>query len=254
MNEKRDITVFGATGFTGKLTALYLAEHAPAEVKVAIAGRSRSKLEQVRDEVAQKTGKTLEIVEASVDDPSSLKKMAEGTRVIATTVGPYARYGEPLVAAAVEAGADGIDITGEPEFVSNVIGKYDARAKERGVRIVDCCGFDSIPHDLGTYYTVSKLDRSAPIQVEGFVSAKGTVSGGTWHSAVNAFSKLRTAREDAVFLATPGSVSNSGIVRGTCPPKSSLRTRIAPRIAFAFCRKNPVWKMSRSSSSWGTAR
>jgi short subunit dehydrogenase-like uncharacterized protein len=114
--------------------------------------------------------------------------------VLLTTVGPYRRYGEPVVRACVEAATDYVDITGEPDFVADVVAKYDERARAAGIRVVSCCGFDSIPHDLGVYYTVRSLPVDRPIKVEGFVRASGLPSGGTWQSAIEAFANARNMR------------------------------------------------------------
>lgn len=189
------LTVFGATGFTGQLTAEYLARTIGHEVPWAIAGRSRSKLDAVRAKLVaiNPACEAVGVVEASVDDPSSLATMAENTVTVLTTVGPYALHGMPVVEACVERGAHYADITGEPQFVAEVIARFDARAREKGLRVVNTCGFDSIPHDLGVLYTVGLMPRGAPISVEGFVRATGTFSGGTWQSAVEAFSKMRSS-------------------------------------------------------------
>jgi saccharopine dehydrogenase (NAD+, L-glutamate forming) len=113
------------------------------------------------------------------------------TRVVVTTVGPYIRYGEPLVAACTAAGTDYVDLAGEPEFVDLTYVRHHARAEETGARIVHCCGFDAIPSDLGAYYTVTQLPEHVPIRVRGFVRAKGIPSGGTLHSAIIALSRNR---------------------------------------------------------------
>jgi len=189
------IVVLGATGFTGRLVAEYLARTVGASLPWAIAGRSPSKLEEVRralvaiDPDCAKVG----VVQADVGDPASLERLAASTSVLLTTVGPYARHGLPVVRACVEQGTDYVDITGEPAFVKETIERYDEAAKAKGLRIVSCCGFDSIPHDLGVLYTVLQLPEGEPVSIEGMVRAKGGVSGGTWHSAINAFSDLRSA-------------------------------------------------------------
>ena len=117
--------------------------------------------------------------------------MAESTRVVITTVGPYINYGEPLVAACAEAGTDYTDLTGEPEFVDLMYVRHHARAAETGARIVHACGFDSIPHDLGAMFTVEQLPEGVPIDLKGFVTAGGKPSAGTFHSAMTAFSRVR---------------------------------------------------------------
>jgi len=177
-----DVVLFGATGFTGALTAEYLVENAGG-ARVALAGRNRSKLEQL--------GLDLPLLEADVEDPDSLREMAEAARVVITTVGPYIKYGEPLVAACAEAGTDYVDLTGEPEFVDLMYVRHHEQAVKSGSRIVHCCGFDSIPHDLGAYFTVKQLPEGLPIKLEGFVRAGGTFSGGTFESALTAFSRVR---------------------------------------------------------------
>jgi short subunit dehydrogenase-like uncharacterized protein len=117
--------------------------------------------------------------------------VATTARVVLTTVGPYIKYGEPLVAACAEAGTDYVDLTGEPEFVDLMYVRHHARAVDTGARIVHCCGFDSIPADLGAYFTVQQLPEDVPIRVEGYVRASGAFSGGTLDSAVTGFSRVR---------------------------------------------------------------
>jgi short subunit dehydrogenase-like uncharacterized protein len=188
-----DIVLFGCTGFTGELTAQYLARHAPPDTRWALAGRNRAKLEALRERLAKTTPSCgeLSLLEADASDPASLREIAASTRVLITTVGPYIKYGEPLVAACAEAGTDYVDLTGEPEFVDAMYVRHHARAVETGARIVHACGFDSIPHDLGALFTVEQLPEGVPIKVDGYVRAGGMASGGTFHSAVTAFSRVR---------------------------------------------------------------
>jgi short subunit dehydrogenase-like uncharacterized protein len=188
-----DIVVFGATGFTGALTADYLARNAPADTRVALAGRNRDKLERTRARLASVRADWSEmpLLHADVEDAESLRAVAESARVVITTVGPYTHYGEPLVAACAEAGTDYVDLTGEPEFVDLMYVRHHERALETGARIVHACGFDSIPHDLGAYFTVQQLPEGVPLRVEGAVRAGGRFSGGTFASAVTAFSRAR---------------------------------------------------------------
>jgi len=180
-----DVVLFGATGFTGALTAEYFAKHAPPELSWALAGRNLTKLEAVRS----KLGVEVDLLEADVEEPETLRAIAEATRILVTTVGPYIRYGEPLVAACAEAGTDYLDLTGEQEFVDKMYVAYHAKAVETGARIVHCCGFDSIPYDLGVQFTVEQLPERVPIQIEGLVRAGGKPSGGTLHTAITAFSR-----------------------------------------------------------------
>jgi short subunit dehydrogenase-like uncharacterized protein len=194
-----DVVLFGATGFTGCLTAEYLAAHAPSGCRWAVAGRSREKLLAVRERLAEinPSCADLELLVADVTDRDSLRAIASRARVVVTTVGPYLRYGEPLVAACAEVGTDYLDLSGEPEFVDRMYLAYHDVAVASGARIVHSAGFDSIPYDLGVLYTVQQLPEGVPLSVRGYVSASGTFSAGTYHSAVNAFSRLREMAEVA---------------------------------------------------------
>ncbi len=195
-----DLVLFGATGFTGGLTADYLAEHAPTGLRWALVGRSKEKLESVRDHLAGIDAglKHLEIIVADASDAAALKQVAERTRVVITTVGPYQQFGEPLVAACAAAGTDYVDLTGEPEFVDRMYVAHHATAQESGARIVHACGFDSIPHDLGAYFAVQQLGASGPVTMRGVVRSNASFSGGTFHSAMGAFSRARQMREAMV--------------------------------------------------------
>lgn len=192
-----DLVLFGATGFTGELTAAYLAEHAPAGCRWALAGRNATKLEAVRARLAKLNPECadLPLLHADAGDPQSLRSVAESTKVVITTVGPYLLYGEPLVAACAEAGTDYVDLTGEPEFVDRMYLAHHDRAVETGARIVHACGFDSIPHDLGAYFTVKQLPQGEPIRLRGVVRSNATFSGGTFHSAMGAFSRARQMKQ-----------------------------------------------------------
>ncbi|MGW4025144.1 saccharopine dehydrogenase family protein [Streptomyces sp. NPDC005009] len=191
-----DIVLFGATGFVGTLTAEYLAGHAPAGLRWAIAGRSTEKLERLRDRLPG--GAEVGLLRADVSDPASLRALAEHARVVATTVGPYVEYGEELVAACADTGADYVDLTGEPEFVDLMYVRHDARARETGARLVHACGFDSVPHDLGAYFTVRRLPEGVPLTVDGFVTVDAAFSGGTFASALNQFARHRGLRAAAL--------------------------------------------------------
>ena len=189
---EHDVVVFGATGFTGALTAEYLAGAAGAG-RWAIAGRSRDKLEALRERL----GADVPIVVSDVRDPASLRAMAESTRVVITTVGPYIHYGEPVVAACAAAGTHYVDLTGEPEFVDLMWLRHHEQAQRTGAKLVHSCGFDSIPYDLGALYSVSQLPEGVPIKLEGFVRANAAISGGTLHSAVHIMARLRQGRQVA---------------------------------------------------------
>ncbi|TJY63130.1 saccharopine dehydrogenase [Sinimarinibacterium sp. CAU 1509] len=193
MNKSRDydIVLFGATGFTGRLTAEYLAGHGGERLRWALAGRNSEKLEQLRQDLTSVAGANPPaVLHADVDDEASIRALAGSTRVVISTVGPYIEYGEPLVHACADLGTDYVDLTGEPEFVDRMWLRYHDSARASGARIVHCCGFDSIPHDLGCWFTVQQLPQDVPLKVQGFVRAGGAISGGTLHSAVTAFSRL----------------------------------------------------------------
>lgn len=194
-----DVVLFGATGFTGGLTADYLAAHAPTDCRWALAGRNRSKLEAVRDRLAAEhpACADLDLLVADVTDAASLRAVAESARVVATTVGPYLEHGEPLVAACAAAGTDYVDLTGEPEFVDLMWLAHQEKAAETGARLVHCCGFDSIPHDLGAQFTREHLPADVPVTIRGVVRSNAAFSGGTFHSAMGQMSRGRQMQQVA---------------------------------------------------------
>jgi short subunit dehydrogenase-like uncharacterized protein len=193
-----EIIVYGATGFTGRLVAEYLARHYPQR-KWAMAGRSLSKLQQVRDEIGA-PGDT-PLLTANADDAASLEAMTARAQVVITTVGPYQLHGEPLVAACVKTGTAYTDLCGEPAWMAQMIAKYDAAAKASGARIVFSCGFDSIPFDMAVWLAEQEATRRfgkpAP-RVKGRVlKMKGTFSGGTFASGK---ASMAAAARDASIL------------------------------------------------------
>lgn len=187
-----DIVLFGATGFTGGLTAERLATDGPQSLRWAVAGRDLRKLEVLRSRLAVHgaAGERVDLLTADVNDVRSLHSLVSQTRVVATTVGPFMEYGEPLVAACADAGTDYADITGELEFVDRMWLAHHERAVQTGARIVHACGFDSVPHDLGVWFTVNELPEGVPLTVSGYVRAGGSISGGTYHSVVKGLSRV----------------------------------------------------------------
>lgn len=185
-----DLVLFGATGFTGSLTASYLAQHAPADLRWALAGRDLARLRAVRDRLGPEHG-AVELIVADVSETDSIAALARRTRVVATTVGPYLTYGEPLVRACAEEGTDYVDLTGEPEFVDEMYVRYHRVAQASGARIVHACGFDSVPHDLGVRHAVLALAAEGPVVARGVVRASGLLSGGTFNSALTQFARGR---------------------------------------------------------------
>ena len=194
-----DVVIFGATGFTGRLVAEYLAAEYGSAVRWAMAGRSLDKLAAVRDEIGAPADTPL--IAADSSDPASLAAMAEQTAAVITTVGPYQLYGEALVKACVDAGTDYVDLCGEPAWMHDIIAAHDAPARDSGARIVLSCGFDSIPFDLGVYFLQSHaIDQTgAPLaRIKGRVrKMKGTFSGGT--AASFAQTMARAAKEPEVI-------------------------------------------------------
>ena len=176
-----DLVVFGATGFVGRLLAAYLAEHSPPGIRVALAGRSRTRLLEVRAGLPA-SAREWPVIEADSDDPASIAAMAGQTRVLVTTVGPYARYGLPVVEACAAAGTHYADLTGEMLFVRDAIARTDALARETGARIVHACGYDSIPSDLSTMLLAARASADGAGGLCGVrlvATLRGGFSGGT---------------------------------------------------------------------------
>ena len=197
-----DVIVFGATGFTGRLVAEYLLERhgIGGDLKWAVAGRSPGKLDALKNELGDAAA-DLPTVVADSSDADTLAALAARTRVVLTTVGPYALYGSKLVAACVDAGTDYCDLAGEVQWIRAMIDNHHARAQETGARIVHCCGFDSIPMDMGAWFLQQEAHRrfgSYCSRIMLYVKAtKGTASGGTVASMANV---AKTAREDRSVL------------------------------------------------------
>lgn len=205
-----DVVVYGATGFVGALTAKYLADNAPPDAKIALAGRNQSKLEAVRSSLP---GAAAEwpIVIADAGDPSSLESLAASTTAIATTVGPYAKYGLPLVAACAGAGTHYADLTGEVRFVHDAAQQYDAAARASGARIVVSCGFDSVPSDLGMLVLHDAVRRANAGELETtnliVTALKGGVSGGTLASLKGQIDEMKADIGIRRLVADPYALS-----------------------------------------------
>jgi short subunit dehydrogenase-like uncharacterized protein len=260
-----DVVVFGATGFAGRLTAEYLARHAPAGCRWALAGRNPRKLAAVRDEMAaiNPSCADLPLLSADVEDERSLRDVAESTRVIATTVGPYVLYGDGLVAACAVAGTDYLDLTGEPEFVNLSYVRHHRTAQESGARLIHAAGFDSIPHDLGAYFTVRQLPSDVPLRVAGYVRVSASFSGGTFHSAVTAASRARQnfaaarerrerepgATDGRIVRARAGRPHRDPVDRTWAVPLPTIDPQIVARSARALERYGPDFSYSHYVST-----
>lgn len=205
MPREFDVIVYGATGFTGRLVAEYLAQTHPEGVRWAMAGRSLTKLQEVRAEMGVPEAITL--IAANADDPASLRAMCERATVVISTVGPYQLYGSDLVAACVATGTGYVDLCGEPGWMREMIDAHDAAAKASGARIVFSCGFDSIPFDLGVLTlqeaAVKRFGKPAP-RVKARVRAmKGGASGGTIASLKATLAAVARKPSLAALLASP---------------------------------------------------
>ena len=213
--KKFDLIVYGATGFTGTLVAEYLLERygVDGDLHWAIAGRSAGKLDETRKALGASAG-SLETIVADSNDDAALAAMAGQTRVVLSTVGPYALYGSKLVAACVEAGVSYCDLAGEVQWIRRMIDTHHERAQARGARIVHCCGFDSIPMDMGVF----NLQREARKRYGAFCerivllvkATKGTASGGTLASIMNIVREARADRAVARVLADPYALNPAG--------------------------------------------
>jgi short subunit dehydrogenase-like uncharacterized protein len=194
--DSHDIVLLGATGFSGGLTAEYLARNAPAGLRWAVAGRDITRVSVLAERLTSLSGGSQPVGALHVDvtNNASVRAAAESTRVLASTVGPFMEYGEAVVAACAATGTDYLDITGEPEFVDRMWLAHHEEAVRSGARLVHCCGFDSVPHDLGVWFTLRHLPEGVPLTVEGFVRVNAGFSAGTYHSAVRAFGRARQSR------------------------------------------------------------
>ncbi len=205
-----DVVVFGASGFVGRLVAAHLATAAPDGLRVGLAGRSTDRLAAVRDGLGPVAAHWPLLV-ADTGDRAALEQMAAATRVVASTVGPYERHGEPVVAACAAAGTHYADLTGEVLFVRRSIARFHDLARSTGARVVHSCGFDSVPSDLGVLlaHEQAQADGEGPLEDTTLVvtDLRGGVSGGTVESMRL---QLEAARRDAAtrrILADPYSLS-----------------------------------------------
>ncbi len=200
MSEPFDVVLYGATGFTGGQAARYVAAHAPAGLRWAIAGRSRDKLDALATEI-NPSG----VVVADSGRPATVDAMVEGARVVLTTAGPFAKYGTPVVEACARHGRDYVDITGETPWAREMIDRFHHQAVERRARIIPFCGFDSVPSDLGTLMAVEALrERGTDARrVMAAFKIKGGLNGGTLDSALTMAERGLQAEVADVLLLNP---------------------------------------------------
>jgi len=201
MNRKYKIVIFGATGFTGELCAKFMSEKY-SDIPIAIAGRSLEKLEKIKN----KHGLPFPIIVADAFDVSALEKMCKDTEVVLSTAGPYHKYGSDLLGACVKNGCHYVDITGESFWIKDMIEKHHKEASNKGVRIINACGFDSAPSDLGVFYAVNQVAGSVK-SVQCFQAWKGEASGGTM---------------ETMFSSMDAKLAKGGLGKFSLNPKNSI--------------------------------
>ena len=228
-SRQHDVVVYGATSFVGQILCKYLVGRhgVDGDLRWAIAGRSASKLA----EVARTTGADVPRIVADAADRSALDEMAASTRVVVSTVGPYALYGSELVAAVVEAGGDYCDLTGEVQWMRRMIDAHQSRAQATGARIVHTCGFDSIPSDLGTWFTQQRAieqfgEPCAEVRMS-VKGAKGGVSGGTAASGMQMFEEMAEHPELRKIVGDPYVLAPVDMRHGPKQPGMGRPTRDA---------------------------
>lgn len=226
-----DVVLYGASGFVGKQTVRYFAERAGDKVRWAIAGRDRNKLESVRAEV----GIDVDVLVADSQDKTAIDAIVSQTRVLLNTAGPFARYGNAIVDACVRYRTHYVDITGETPWVKRLIDRYHVQAAADGTRIIPCCGFDSVPSDLGAYLLVRHLQRELGTectQVKAYYQAAGGFNGGTLASGLNIFDSGELEQLGNPFLLNPPESIPTDIDRHRDPTApqydDEMKTWVAP--------------------------
>ncbi|MFT6270480.1 MAG: short subunit dehydrogenase-like uncharacterized protein [Alphaproteobacteria bacterium] len=232
-----DIVLFGATSFVGEILTGYMLEKYPldGELKWAIAGRSESKLAQLKASFGTAASSLPSIV-ADTGDNASIDALVGSTKVIISTVGPYALYGEPVVKSCVSQGTDYCDLTGEPQWIKKMIDRYEDVAKISGARIVHSCGFDSIPSDLGVHFLQEKAKQrfgqycsTVKMRVK---TMKGAASGGTVASAMNMIKEATKDKELRKLLVNPYAL---------CPPDHPFKKKQTDLKTPAYDKDMQAW-------------
>jgi len=228
-----DILVFGATGFTGQQTAHYLDRHAPAGMRLAIAGRNRAKLDELAGRLSRRD---IGIVVADTSMPATVHAMCATARVVCTTAGPYSLYGTPVVEGCVEHNSHYCDITGETPWVRDMIDRFDARAVANGTRLVPFSGYDSCPSDLGTFLIARALRELGEdtVRVDGFHTGKGGFNGGTLATGLNMAQSGRIEDVAQPFLLSPGATPSPEVLRASADPTKVFYHDGAHRYAAPF--------------------
>ncbi|MFB2898065.1 trans-acting enoyl reductase family protein [Aerosakkonemataceae cyanobacterium BLCC-F50] len=226
------VVLYGASGFVGKQTVQYFADRTSKQIRWAIAGRNRQKLEAVRSQLDV----AVDILVADSQDQQAVDKIVSQTKVLLTTAGPFALYGNALVDACVRYKTHYVDITGETPWVKTLIDRYHTQAALDGTRIIPCCGFDSVPSDLGTYLVVRHLQRELGVpckSVNAYFQAFGGFNGGTLASAFNLYDSNQTEQLKDPFLLNPPGIHTQAQIEQNRDPEtptfdSELNTWVAP--------------------------
>jgi short subunit dehydrogenase-like uncharacterized protein len=249
-----DVVLYGASGFTGRQTVQYFAEHvAPGEVRWAIAGRNRQKLESVKAQV----GVNVDVLVADSQDRTAIDNIVSQTRVLLNTAGPFALYGNAIVDACVRWGTHYVDITGETPWVRELCDRYHEKAASDGTRIIPCCGFDSVPSDLGTYLVVRYMQRELGTScrsVKAYFQLYGGFNGGTLASGFNLYDSGKAELVSNPFLLDPaGDRSPEEIERNRDPElpqyDADIDTWVAPFFMGAI-NTRVVRRSSALYSQW----
>ena len=259
---EHDLVLFGASGFVGRLVADHLARHAPGGTRVALAGRSRERLEGVRDALPGDARRWPVVVADSADAPA-LADLAGSTRALLTTVGPYARYGLPLVEACAHAGTHYADLTGEATFVRAAVDRCDAVAQASGARLVHASGYDSVPSDLAVHLLHARAaadDAGDLVEVRLRARGRGGISGGTVASVRGMLDDARRSPDARRLLQDPHALSPDRAAEPDVdqPPGTALPRRAAdgrwsgPWVMGSF--DSQVVRRSNALTGWAYGR
>ena len=231
MDREFDVIVYGGTGYTGRLVAEYLIR-AGGKTRWAMAGRSQQKLQEVRDLLGASA--SVPLIVADAHEPAALMALAESTRVVLTTAGPYQLYGDDLVAVCAAAGTDYVDLTGESNWIAKMMAAHEATAKARGARLMFSCGFDSVPFDLGVYFVEEEAKKRfgayAP-RVRGRVRAmNGGLSGGTMASGQATAAAIQKDPSLMAMMADPFALTPG--FKG--PPQPDMNTAYEDKVTGSW--------------------
>ena len=229
-----DLIIWGATGFTGQLVSEYInKKYSNTALKWGIAGRNKEKASVIAERLNIAKDR---IFIADCNDLESLIKLTSKTKVICTTVGPYAKLGTNLIEACIKTNTNYCDITGETQWIRKMIDKYHSKAKENKIKIINSCGFDSIPSDMGVFYSqknlfekTGKYANSINMRVAG---AKGGISGGTYNSLSNVLEEARVDKEVRKTLTNPYGLNPIGRQNG--PDKTDLQSVIFDKVSNSW--------------------